>query len=150
MGGGTPWESHRRYERLRTETANPGHAGAHASGASWSGWGCPSGAARGAGPGAGAAGVAYLALSKVADAVFSTAPNPTPTARPSETDTRRACGVRDRLPLMLTAVTGSSGAPGPQKSTRGEPKPGQRPKAWAESSSPLVCVGPGGQERFTF
>ena len=31
-------------------------------------------------------GVAYLALSKVADAVFPTAPNPTPTARPSERD----------------------------------------------------------------
>lgn len=121
-----PRESHRRNEKLRTETSNPRHAGAHAFGA---------------------ADVAYLALSKVADAVFSTAPNPTPTARPSETDTRRACGVRDGLPLMLTAVTGSSGAPGPQKSTRREPKPGQRPKAWAESSSPLVCVGPGGQEQ---
>lgn len=86
--------------------------------------------------------MAYLALSKVADAVFSTAPNPTPTARPSETDTRRARGVRDGLPPMLTAVTGSSGgtrAPGTENPGGGSLNRGQQPMAWAESSS-LLCV----------
>lgn len=33
--------------------------------------------------------LAHLALSKVADAVFPMAPNPTPTARPSETDIKK-------------------------------------------------------------
>lgn len=36
----------------------------------------------------------YLALWKVADADFPTAPNPTPTARPSETGRRKNTTVR--------------------------------------------------------